>query len=349
MKILIDGRLLANKPTGISRYTIELINSYNTKYGIENVIILLNKEISLNTTNKKIYTCYKPFNIFHFILFPFFFNNKNYDVYHSAFYSSFFFKLNNTYVITTVHDLMFYKVKGFFSENIIINSFSKFYFFFIVKFSIKNSDLVLSVSQTTQKDVLDKFKAQSVIIPEGVNYFTNQDPKNKLPDKLVKGKYFLYVGNGRRHKNLDFLINAFKYYKGDNKLVIVGNVNKKLLNNVGILQFEFVSDEDLSCFYSNCTAFIYPSLYEGFGLPIAESLGYGKLCLTSTSSSMPEVGGIFAEYADPYDANAWARLILRYTQFPEQLVYRERYIAVGYESPTWQAAAAHLLKASVMF
>lgn len=288
MKILIDGRLLANKPTGISRYTIELINSYNIKYGIENVTILLNKEISLNTTNKKIYTSYKPFNIFHFILFPFFFNNKNYDVYHSAFYSSFFLKLKNLYVITTVHDLMFYKVKGFFSENIIINSFSKFYFFFIVKFSLKNSDLVLSVSQTTQKDVLDKFKVQSVIIPEGVNYLTNQDPKNQLPDKLDKGKYFLYVGNGRRHKNLDFLINAFKYYKGDNKLVIVGNINNKLLNNVGILQFEFISDEDLSCFYSNCTAFIYPSLYEGFGLPILEALSYKATVFSSNAGALSE-------------------------------------------------------------
>ena len=54
IKILIDGRLLSDKPTGISRYTIELINSYNTRYGKENVSILLNNDVNLFTENNKI-------------------------------------------------------------------------------------------------------------------------------------------------------------------------------------------------------------------------------------------------------------------------------------------------------
>jgi glycosyltransferase involved in cell wall biosynthesis len=236
----------------------------------------------------------------------------------------------------------------------------------------KNADHILCDSHHTRMDLIVWLESKGVlppklsIFPLGCELQVNYS--GEWGDKIAPFKntpYIMLVSTIEKRKNHAIICQAYKilWEQGVTNLphiLFVGGIghggaelmtdiqsDQQLHHQVSVVSG--LRDDDLSMLYQNCLFSVYPSLYEGFGLPIAESLGYGKLCLTSTSSSMPEVGGIFAEYADPYDANAWARLILRYTQFPEQLVYRERYIAVGYESPTWQAAAAHLLKASVMF
>jgi glycosyltransferase involved in cell wall biosynthesis len=286
--ILIDGRLLSSKPTGISRYTIELIKSYNNSYGYENVNILLNNDIQLDLKNKKHFTTLKPFNILHYLVFPFFIFVKKIDIFHSPFYSSIWFKLNKIFVITTVHDLMFFKVANFFSNHSFFNHFSKLYFYLIVKSSLSCSNLIISVSRTTQEDLIKNFNVESIVIPEGVNYFGKINREYKLPDILIKNGYFLYVGNGRRHKNLDLLITAFSSYVGFKKLVIIGNVNKNLESNSNIFQYEYVSDDQLAIFYNHCNAFIFPSFYEGFGLPILEAIAYGSVVFSSNAGALSE-------------------------------------------------------------
>jgi glycosyltransferase involved in cell wall biosynthesis len=286
--ILVDGRLLSSKPTGISRYTIELIKSYNNSYGFENVSVLLNNDIQLDLKNKKYFTNFRPFNILHYITFPLFFFDKKFDIFHSPFYSSKWFKLNKTFVITTVHDLMFFKVDNFFSNHRVINLFSKLYFYLIVKSSLSCSDLIISVSKTTQNDLIRHFYFKSIIIPEGVNFFGKINNDYKLPEFLLKDGYFLYVGNGRRHKNLDLLIYAFSCYTGLKKLVIIGNVNKNLEFNSNIIQYEFVSDDQLAIFYNHCNAFIFPSFYEGFGLPILEAISYKSIVFSSNAGALSE-------------------------------------------------------------
>lgn len=287
-KILIDGRLLSSKPTGISRYTIELIKSYNSSYGFENVYILLNNDIQLDLKNKKLFTTLRPFNILHYVAFPFFFYDKKFDIFHSPFYSSIWFKLNKIFLITTVHDLMFFKIAKFFSNLYVINLFSKLYFYLIVKSSLSCSNLIISVSRTTKNDLINNFNVESIVIPEGVNFFGKANKEYYLPENLLKDGYFLYVGNGRRHKNLDLLITAFSCYEGFKKLVIIGNVNENLKSNPNILQYEYVSDDELAIFYKHCNAFIFPSFYEGFGLPILEAISYGSVVFSSNAGALSE-------------------------------------------------------------
>ena len=160
--------------------------------------------------------------------------------------------------------------------------------YLIVKSSLINSNMIISVSTTTQKDVNDIFNISSIVIPEGVNLLNIESGDYELPEILKINGYFLYVGNGRRHKNLDLLTSAFKLYKGNKKLVIIGNVNKKLENNSNIIQYEFVTDTELNTFYKNCSAFIYPSLYEGFGLPILEAIAYKSIVFSSNAGALSE-------------------------------------------------------------
>lgn len=302
MKILVDGRLLDNKPTGISRYSEEIIKMYISKFGYDNVKVLIKRDLKKRDF-KYIETDYKPFNLRDYFFFHKFLKKIEFDVYHSLFYSNSFFKIKNKKYIITVHDMMYSVVNNFFNTNQITNNFKKFYFDFIVGRSLKNSDFIISVSETTQKDTLNLFKINSVVIGEGVNILTNTGDVNILDKlELIKKGYLLYVGNSRPHKNLDFLIKGFLESKTDKKLVLCGN--KKGLNrieNKRIIYTDFISDSELKVLYENCSAFIFPSKYEGFGLPILEALNYGAKVISSDGGALKEFPKSIIKYFSPYD------------------------------------------------
>lgn len=150
MKILIDGRLLENKPTGISRYSEEIIKMYIKKFGYENITVLVNQNL-LKKNFKFIETKYKPFNLINFFTFHRFLNKIEFDVYHSLFYSNSFIKIKNKKYFITVHDMMYNVVKNFFGKRMILGKLKKMYFNFIVRKSLKNSDRIISVSKQQEK------------------------------------------------------------------------------------------------------------------------------------------------------------------------------------------------------
>jgi len=84
----------------------------------------------------------------------------------------------------------------------------------------------------------------------------------------------------------------------------------KLGLNDHVLLPGYVSDEKLRWLYKNCFAFVYPSLYEGFGMPVLEALGFGAAVITSDSTSLPEVAGEAAHYVDPLDVSDMAKAFL---------------------------------------
>ena len=94
--------------------------------------------------------------------------------------------------------------------------------------------------------------------------------------------------------------------------------------------------------YENCAFTVYPSLYEGWGLPIAESFAFGKPCIASNKSSMPEVGQHYAEYFSPYNADALATLILRYSD-TKYLESRTKLLQ-SYQPNTWDETAKAVRK-----
>jgi glycosyltransferase involved in cell wall biosynthesis len=195
---------------------------------------------------------------------------------------------------------MFHKVKEFFSDNFIINYLSFIYYFIIVKLSLNNSDLCISVSITTQMDTKNLFDIDSIVIPEGVNTsLFNSDFNRETLFQFPKNSFFLYVGNGRKHKNLKLLIEAFRLYKGNKKLIIIGNVNSVFLNIPNIIQIDFIPDESLSLYYKNCAAFIFPSLYEGFGLPILEAISHSAVVFSSKYGSLSEFKFNSIHFFDP--------------------------------------------------
>ncbi len=170
-------------------------------------------------------------------------------------------------------------------------------FFRYFKFDINKTEIVYPSTKIQNK------KASS---------FNNVSKKFKITKP-----YFLSVSTLQPRKNLNLLVNAFNKINHDKKyqLVIVGpkgwgNINLPTSDN--ITQTGFVSDGELVSLYRNSTLFIYPSLYEGFGLPIIEAMRFGTPVIASNTSSMPEAGGQAAMYFDPKDENDLVQKIIKF-------------------------------------
>ena len=222
-------------------------------------------------------------------------------------------------MIVTIHDLTHLVLPEF-----LPNKFAKFYAKFMMKLAIKKSVKVLTVSENTKKDIIKYFKVNPdkiEVIYNGVSEdfcIKNKEDINYLYKKFnipKDKKLLLYVGNLKPHKNLKRLLEAFSKIsnKDDYRLILVGKAfehqidldseEKELLIDKYVIHTGVVSNEEIIDLYNLVDLFIFPSLYEGFGLPVIESLACGTNVICSNNSSIPEVGGKLVDYFDPYDVN----------------------------------------------
>ena len=216
------------------------------------------------------------------------------------------------------------------------------------------SDGLLAISKSTKKD-MHKF-CQEMRLPTppievirlGDDFIEAVAKKPTIPG-IEKGNYLLSVGTLEARKNHQLLYMAYRegilrkanlpqlvivggagWYTGD---IIYQLTNDPLLKNrVHIMQD--VNDQELKWLYENCLFTIYPSVYEGWGLPVAESLAYGKMCLTSNISSMPEIAGKLIDYFSPYDSGACLEAIMKYLN-PTELARKEAEIQRSYYPTPW--------------
>ena len=181
--------------------------------------------------------------------------------------------------------------------------------------------------------------------------------------KLIGQKYLLFVSTIERRKNHETVYRAYTRMVDQGRtelpqLVFVGmpgwgvndlladlRLDPRIVPYIRILNH--VTDADLVHLYRNAYFTVYPSLYEGWGLPVAESLAYGKVCLAANSASIPEVGGDLIEYLDPWDVPQWAERLRWYIDHPAALEVAEQRIREHYRPTPWSECAASILGASI--
>ena len=230
-------------------------------------------------------------------------------------------------MVVTIHDLTHLKLK-----EILPNKLAYFYAKFMMWIAIKKSEIVFTVSENSKKDILEYFHVNPdkiKVIYNGIDESFHKVNKQKIEylyDRFNLSrdkKLLMYVGNLKPHKNLEKLLEAFSLIKDKEKyqLLLVGKAFEKydvleekevelgIKNNV--IHTGIVSQEELVDLYNLVDLFVFPSLYEGFGLPILEALACGTNVISSNTSSMPEVGGNVVEYFDPYDANEMKDKIIK--------------------------------------
>lgn len=106
-----------------------------------------------------------------------------------------------------------------------------------------------------------------------------------------------------------------------------------------------IEDCELEWYYKNCQSTIYPSKYEGWGLPVAESLGHGRMCLASNATSIPEISSDLPEFFDPYDVHGLVALVERVLDDPEWVRDREEIIRQNFQPTNWGETATQVLVA----
>jgi glycosyltransferase involved in cell wall biosynthesis len=344
-KFALDARLL-NGYSGIARYSRALIKYYVKHLGSTAQILLIanDPEIVQNEFPDLaiIKTNLSPFNLLHFIKFGRLLKSHRVTHYHSFFYSSHAFKPKGIKTIITVHDLMYRLIPGFFGASKFWNIFARFYYNLIVSRSIKTADLVLAVSETTKNDIYNWLKVDSVKIANGIDtdFFEKRSAQSlsrKIPERLsdipnISGNFILYVGNRRVHKNLELLLDCYQK-SGTKKYLILCGISTQTrtkalskLNNLpdNVICFDKLSDYDLFWLYENCAAFIFPSKYEGFGLPILEASLLGATVISSTGGALKELDDLDVYFFDPYDNNALTDYITRIDSLKKDAEIPER-------------------------
>jgi len=202
----------------------------------------------------------------------------------------------------------------------------------------------------TEKIHIVPCACSSAMVPVSQDQIERLRQKYNLPERFV-----LFVGNSNPRKNLKRLIQAFdqaKTAKGlPHQLIIAGEQGWKfdrdqavdgIRSRDSVRFIGFVPDEDMPALYSAASLFAFPTLYEGFGIPVLEAQACGTPVLTSKCSSLPEVGGNGAFYVDPYDVESIAdglQTLLTNLEFASELVQK------GLENVrrfSWESSARRL-------
>jgi len=221
--------------------------------------------------------------------------------------------------VTTFHDLTLVKTYNS-DKNWLIFHAKQFVGKFVFKMVARESDHIIAISEFTKKE-LQAFTPipdeKISVIYESTDVALGASKTYKLPYK----NYLLYVGQQSDYKNIKRLGDAhqklLKTYP-DLGLVLVGKKNASILSNEeyftskqykNILFTDFVEDDELNWLYSHATAYVFPSLMEGFGLPGLEAMGHGTPVISSNATCLPEIYGNAAHYFDPTSTDDIARAI----------------------------------------
>lgn len=220
--------------------------------------------------------------------------------------------------VTTIHDLIP------FTEYWDRNSIKKKFFSFYLKRALKKSTGIIAISQTTKKDI-EKFFGKDIDKKIRVIYeFVDEKfvKSHSYSQKLVEGNYLLFVGNRKKHKNLRNLILAYDKIKEkvDVKLVIAGPKEKEkdevdiLIEELRlkdrVVEFTSPKDEEIINLYKHAKLFVFPSFFEGFGLPPLEALTLNCPVITSNIPVLREILGPKIACFNPFDVEDIVQKIL---------------------------------------
>lgn len=218
-------------------------------------------------------------------------------------------------LVTTFHDLSFERFPEFFTTK---NRLWHYYFVNPRRIA-KKSGHIITVSQSTRNDLeeLYKINAKKIsVVRHGISgdyrIISRNDPKLLETQKKynLPYKFILYLGNIEPRKNIESAIEAYKKLRKEKpalekyKLVLAGNISPRCYGIIkkkkeDILPIGYIDRADKSFVYNLASLFVYPSFFEGFGLPILEAMACGTPVIASNNSSIPEVAGNAAVLVDP--------------------------------------------------
>lgn len=291
-------------------------------------------------------------------LLPFYIRKEKIDVFHNL-CRAFPSKKPKCKTVVTIHDLTYKYIdlKRKPKRTFAAKSFER---------SVLHADKIITISESSKKDIL-KFHgidARKIAITyNGLTSHIRPIPEEELQifKKRVNldYKFILYVGYFLPHKNVERIIESFdiarKRFGINQKLVLIGggpdSLTCPIMNLIRTFHLQdeiifkgYLKNEELNCFYNAADLFLFPTLYEGFGMPVLEAMAVGTPVITSNTSSLPEVAGDASLLVNPYNSNEIAEAIWRVIN---DNCLREDLIKKGFErikNFTWRNTAIETLK-----
>ena len=333
MKIAVDARMI--NMSGIGTYIQNLMKNgcYDIALGRKDEIEKVDNKIDTIEFDSPIYGIKEQ------LKFPYRkLKKEKPDVLHVPHYNVPIFYRGK--MVVTIHDLTHLLFPEF-----LPNKFAYFYAKFMIWIALKKADKVITVSQNTKNDILKMFKVNPdkiEVIYNGVGEeFIKKDKKDiqylytrfNIPENK---KIIMYVGNLKPHKNLERLLEAYSEIKNREEtcLVLVGKsfqnyrvleekeIKLKIKNQV--IHTGIVTQDELVDLYNLADLFVFPSLYEGFGLPVLEALACGTPVICSNTSSMPEVGKDNVIYINPLDIKDITSKIENFDKYKEKNIIKNQ-------------------------
>lgn len=319
MNIGIDAKAISRQWTGISYYCIDVLKYISQTDKENNYYLYSNKDFELpfdmpNNFHKRIIKSKRGTSLIRYKLKKHLLIdeiNVFWGPDHCIPKKSKHYK-----TVLTIHDLAILRFKG------ISTKLNTLYIKFFLKKIAKGADKILTVSNSTKSDIIQFFKIQenkiNVIYIRGNSYsidnttISKNEVVNQMNKYSIDSKYMLFVGSIEPRKNIVNIIKSFNEYKKKSnssiKLVLVGGKgwnNDSIYNEIDNSPFKkdivvtgYVSNLEKEIFYRSAEFLIFPSLFEGFGIPILEAMSVGLPVITTNGSGMKEVGGDVAFYVN---------------------------------------------------
>ncbi len=364
MKIVLDFRIFGPRRGGLGRYNQKLLE-YLTKLDSSNeyVVLLYEQELALDLPKNfsvKVVK-YRWYTLAEQLFLPVILYRLKADLVHFPHFNVPIL-YRGKYIIT-IHDLIMSRFPSIRTStlNRALFLIKRIAYYLTIKNAIHKATKIIAVSEFTKQDIVKYFKlkqerAQAItVIYEGVAASAmGKSIEVKLPEK-----FFLYVGVAYPHKNLQFLVDSFATFIGaypDYYLILIGSRNyfyNQLENYIStkhaslkskIIYKGFVPDEELGSYFEKAQAFIFPSLYEGFGLPPLEAMQLGTAVVSSRSSCLPEIlqdAALFFDPTNKQDLVNKLEIIVKNQELKNKLISRGQDLVKKY---SWEEMVKNIIK-----
>lgn len=369
MRVSLELQPCLKNKSGIGIYTYELAKLLQKNKDIElsgEIFNFLNRnDISkdIEGLNMPIKLCTLfPYGVYRRIwnMIPINYNklfNSNADIYH--FFNFIVPPRIKGKVITTIHDMTYVLYPETMDKRNLKRIKDD------IVYSVERSDKIITVSESSKRDIIKYLNVPEEkieIVYNGVHYYEFSGILTKEKRLMVRSKYslpekyILYMGTLEPRKNIESILESYyvlkKNYASEVKLVIAGkkgwlfenifSVVEKLKLQNDVVFTDYVDELDKAAIYQMASLFVFPSIYEGFGIPVLEAMAASVPVITSNVSSLPEVAGDAAVLVEPKDINSLAESmhkILSDDDFKLELVEKGHIQAKKF---TWQSSAEKL-------
>ena len=334
VRIGVDNSSLPR--TGIARYSAEMIKRIPNIHPDLDVISLRGSGVELRQSANKIVSVSRKL-YWENISLPHMLRNEGFDLYHCT--KNFGMPiLSGIPSVVTIHDI----IPLILADTYAPSKLEQLYYQANLRIAIRRADLILTISKFSHDEIIRCFpyaKNKIEVIYLGCDgRVQNKPPSSVLQQVLAKHQiqrsYILVLGGTEPRKNVKNVLEMYMQYASELHVdvVVIGGMWRgkpiPVSNIKGVHWLGSVEEEELRALYCGAEVFVFPSLYEGFGLPVLEAMGYGTPVVAASLTSVPEVVGSAGLLIDPADSQAMYEAV---RQIINDKGLRDDLVARGYE------------------